>query len=495
MTKTHSMTKTQEPVPSLAIALYYLRKTASVSRDELGRPFGLESKTISEYESGHRTLSRARAEQLLDPLGFGPRAIDEVLADIEARRSVISTEGTIPLPPEELQRLAREQWELSRFVAADLARLRRLDRAQEDQALAGELFERLAGCTPDERRLFVTRVEKYRLWALSVRFGEESAKAASDSAVRAVEYAKHSLRIAKLAPVNLKFRALLEGQAWAFLANGRRVAGYLPKADVGFARSSFLWQQGEGGDPDGLLDATRRLDLEASLRIDQGHLHAALTLLDRALAEGAGGVIAGRRLVQKAVAFERCGRPEAALVALEEADRCRGAGFDRGLDYGIPFNRAVNLCHLGRYEEASGVVPIVRALAIELRNGLDLQRVNWLEARTLAGLGCFGEAIARLNLVKRAFATEGDAYETALVAMDLAALYLDQGKSRPARELATDVAKLLGAQQVPRDLFAVLILFIQALEQEQATAAAARDLIRSLERRQPIQTAPWAEVR
>jgi tetratricopeptide (TPR) repeat protein len=486
---------TKEPIPPLAIALYYLRKTASVSREDFGRPFGLSSKTISEFESGHRTLTRARAEQLIEPHGFGPRDLDEILSDIDARRDVISPEGTIPLPPEELQILAREQRELSGFMGSELARLRRRERARADHAKADELFEHLASRTPEERRLFVTRVEKYRLWALSIRFGEESAKAASDSAVRAIEYAMHSLRLARLAPVSPKFGLLLRGQAWAFLANARRISGKLRTADRGFARSSRLWKGGTEGDPDHLLDSARRLDLEALLRIQQDRLDEALGLLDRALAAGPGGVVAARRLLKKAVAFEQCGQPEAALAALNEAERCPGAGLDRWLNFGIPFNRAVNLCHLARYAEAAPLVPVVRALAIELRNGLDLVRVLWLEARTFAGLGRTEEAIASLIQVRRDFAAEGIAYDTALAALELAALLLDQGKARAARELAEDVAKFLGVQRVPRDLNASLILFVQALEQERATAKAARDLLGALECRRPIESTSWAEER
>ncbi len=137
----------------------------------------------------------------------------------------------------------------------------------------------------------------------------------------------------------------------------------------------------------------------------------------------------------------------------------------------------------------------VSALAIELGNGIDLVRVDWLEARALAGLGRIEEAILKLGGVKQEFTAQGDAYEIALASIDLAALYLDQGKPRIARELADDVAKLLDVQGVPRDLLAALILFVQALEQERASAAAARDLVRALERRHPPQAASLSEER
>ncbi|MEP7012510.1 MAG: helix-turn-helix domain-containing protein [Acidobacteriota bacterium] len=479
--------------PSLGIALYYLRKTASVSREDFGRPFGLSSKTISEYESGHRRLSPARAEQLIEPHGFGPRDLDEILSDIETRRGVISPEGTIPLPPEELQILAREQRELSAFMGSELGRLRRRARARADHITAGELFEHLATCTPEERRLFVTRAEKYRLWALSVRFGEESTKAAPDSASRAVEYAMLSLRIANLAPASPRFRVLLRGQAWAFLANARRVSGYLPRADKGFARSARLCQEGEGGDPDHLLDHSRRLDLEASLRLQQNRLEEALSLLDRALAAGAMGGAAGRLLLIKAFAFEQCGKPEAALKMLERVEGHLGTDTDKRLVWVLRLNQAVCFCHLNRFEEAANLVPVVRALAIELRNELDLVRVLWMEARTFAGLGRVEEAISSLSQVRRNLVAEGISFDAALAALELAALHLDQGNPHAARELAAEVEPLLRVQQVPRDLIASLFLFVQALEQETATAATARKLLRVFEHRGPIDSTSWAK--
>lgn len=490
------MPKTKRQLfPPLGVALHYLRTTGKISREELGRPFGLSSKTISDFESGHRTLGRDLAEKLLASIGIGPQALDEVLADIEARRAVSLPEGTIPLPAEELERLAREGREISRCSVSEVASLRRQARARADHARAGELFEQLAGATPPQRRLWVPCFEKFWLWALSVRFGEESAKAASDSAARAVEYAKLSLKIARLAPVAPKFRALLEAQALAFLANGRRVSGNLPRADLGFARSARLWREGEGGDPDRLLDPTRRLDLEASLRMDQGRLEEALALLDRALAEGPKGVVAGRRLIQKAMAMRRSGQPETALLMLNDAEQQGGVEHDCQLGAWIAGNRAVYLCDLGRYEEAAGIVPIVRAQAIELGKGIDLVRVEWLEARVFAGLGRIEEAIRKLRSVKQEFVAQGDPYDTALASIDLAALHLDQGKPLLARGLAADVAKLFDVQGVPRDLLAALILFVQALEQERATAAAARDLVRALERSQLLQATSHSEER
>src|SRR6185295_15892898 len=177
---------TRPPLPPLAVALAHLRSIASWSREELGHGHGLASKTIAEFEAGHRTLSRARAEQLVATLGFGPEMLDEVLADVERRRGEVSPEGSIPLPPAERRALARSQRDLSAYLAAELGRLRRLERAREERAAAGALFERLAGFTSIQRCRAVEGAEKYLSWALALRLAEESAKAAPDSAARAL---------------------------------------------------------------------------------------------------------------------------------------------------------------------------------------------------------------------------------------------------------------------------------------------------------------------
>ncbi|HXU44902.1 MAG TPA: hypothetical protein VN783_05215, partial [Thermoanaerobaculia bacterium] len=341
---------TRPPLPPLAVALAHLRSIASWSREELGHGHGLASKTIAEFEAGHRTLSRARAEQLVATLGFGPEMLDEVLADVERRRGEVSPEGSIPLPPAERRALARSQRDLSAYLAAELGRLRRLERAREERAAAGALFERLAGFTSIQRCRAVEGAEKYLSWALALRLAEESAKAAPDSAARALEYAELGLRVAERVAgaeclVPPAFGLLLRGQAWAFLANARRVAGNLPGADEGLARCDQLWEEGEGGDPDGLIDPSRRFDLKASLRKHQGRLDEALVALDQALATGLRGEAAGRVLLKKAFALEQCGQPETALATLSQAELYLDASAEPRLVCVLRFNQAVNLCH------------------------------------------------------------------------------------------------------------------------------------------------------
>ena len=78
----------------------------------------------------------------------------------------------------------------------------------------------------------------------------------------------------------------------------------LPAARQAFASADEHWEQGEGGDPAGLLDGTRRLDLKASLLKVDGQPEQALALLEEALQGMDTDPARGRLLLQKAVCKE-----------------------------------------------------------------------------------------------------------------------------------------------------------------------------------------------
>ncbi len=96
----------------------------------------------------------------------------------------------------------------------------------------------------------------------------------------------------------------------------------------------------------------------------------------------------------------------------------------------LRFNLAVNLCHLGRHAEAEKLLPDIRSLAVRLGNGLDLVRALWLEGRIAAGLGQRDQAVSALERVRADFMSRGMAYDVALATLELAVLFLEEGKGR-----------------------------------------------------------------
>jgi hypothetical protein len=79
---------------------------------------------------------------------------------------------------------------------------------------------------------------------------------------------------------------------------------------------------------------------------------------------------------------------------------------------------------------------------------------------------------------------EGNGFNTALVGMELAALYLDQGRAGAVKDLAVQLAAAFHLRGVHLEMVKALQLFQRAAAQEQVTAAlvqALRDYLRRAE--------------
>jgi tetratricopeptide (TPR) repeat protein len=347
---------------------------------------------------------------------------------------------------------------------------------------AVELWARLRPYPHAVRQRLVQEGREYQSFAFCEFLCAESARTAADSAQEAIELAELALLVARLVPGGPGLRARLEGYSGAHLGNAIRVGGDLPRAKQTFAPALRLWEAGAASDP-GILDPIRVLDLWASLLKADRRLEEALAVLDRALATGPTQEATGRLLLKKATTLEKLGRNADALAVLAEAaPLAEGAGRER-LRFGIRFGVVVNLCELGRYDEADRLLPEVRAMAVALDKKLDLLRVRWLEGRVAGGLGRIDEAAESLSSVKEEFADLGIAYDAALATLELAVLLLDHGRTTEVRELAEQSKRIFDAQGVAREALATLEVFREAAAREALTAAFVRRLLDELDGR------------
>lgn len=346
----------------------------------------------------------------------------------------------------------------------------------EDRIAAAGLWEALKKLSPGRRRLAVERERRFWNWALAERLSEESARAAAHRADKAVELARLARRVAELTPGSEDLRSGLLGWVWAFEANALRVQGDLPGAAEAFLRSDRLLAAGEFADP-GLLDATRPLDLKASLRRYQGRFGEALTLLEQALKSNGSNEAKGRILIKKANTLRHMGDSERALAELRQAERLLDEGAqDPRLVLVVQHSLAHSLWQLGRYVEAEARLPGVRKLAVEIGNELDLIRVLWVEGGVAAGLGRRGQALAALEEVRRYFNDKRIAYDAALATLEVAVLYLDEERTAEVKKLADEMFWIFKAQGVHKEAIAALLLFYEAAIKEEATSAQARRL-------------------
>lgn len=216
--------------------------------------------------------------------------------------------------------------------------------------------------------------------------------------------------------------------------------------------------------------------LKASLRRAQRRFEEAGQLLERAAVSATSRKFAAQVMVGRAKLFEERGMLEEAVALLEGVDETSGEE-DGRLFLCVKHNLADNLSKLGRYREAEALLPEARALSSRAGGELDRVRLMWTEGRVAAGLGAVGEGIAALARVRGEFASRGMAYDTALVSLELAACYAEQGRTAEIKSWARHMVPIFQSQEIHREALAALALFRRAAEKEEATAGFLRQLV------------------
>lgn len=478
----------QEKRSPEAITLLALRSARGWPIKRLAEKLGLaDERLLARYERGKKPLTRETLDRLAAELGFSSEEVEALLG---AHRFLL-----FPPPPEEPSPVALRPaqraridrtalafaWTLAEELRGELGRFERRGNAEAARREAREQWELLRAATRQERRDSVESHPDLRSWALSEHVCEESVRAAAHRADEALELADLALFIAGRVPGEKGWRSRLQGYAWAHVANARRVANDFDGADAAFAQAWSLWRAGAGSPAD-LLPEWRLLDLEASLRRAQQRFSEALELLDRArsLCEEQ-STAAGRILLKKEHILSQTGDFVGALAVLDEAaPLIERSGEPRYLTV-LRFNTVDNLLHLGRYAEAAKLLPEVRRLAVAQANELDLVRVLWLEAKILIGQGQEQKAAATLEQVQREFTAHELPYDAALSSLDLALLYLKEGRTAEVRGLAVGLAWIFTSKKIHREALVALALFCEAARREAVTVDLTRSVIARIE--------------
>jgi len=464
------------------IALRILGAALDLEKGEIADRLGISRGTLRRLEAGRGQLSRSRLEEIAAALGTAEEGVEAALAAAEILGPADSDDDLLPLSPVERRAVERavgaaaaglRKWLVGRFRAAKI---------RTERAAAEELFQHFRATPPDQRPILVDLDPEFQTWAFCERLCQESAKTAAADPRKALAWANLALRVGGRVAGTKGWRLRLQGYAWAFVGNARRAGNDFRSAEAAFSRVRKLFEPNAEHDP-GILDASRPLDLEASLRRDQRRFAEALSLLDRALVVAAeAGVPLGRLYLNKASTLEQMGNVEAALGTLRAALPWVEADGDPRQRLAIGLNLTVYLLHLGRVTEAAELLPEVRSRAIDLGGELDLLRVLWLAGRLRVAEGDPDAALPALDQARRGFAERGLACDAALVGLEEAALDLDGGRFTEVRARIRDLLPAFEAQGITREGLAAIHLFVQAVEREAATGRMARELAATLPR-------------
>jgi tetratricopeptide (TPR) repeat protein len=273
----------------------------------------------------------------------------------------------------------------------------------------------------------------------------------------------------------------LQARAWSERGNARRVADDLAGAEADLARALERARLGSGN----LHLLARLLDLTASLRIDQRRFDDAFQLLDWVYAihlELGERHEAGRALISKSSAA-------AYALDLQEAVRLLGQGLalidpdrDPHLVLAVAHNLSYHLMDEGRLEEARRLLDESRVLCAAYGGRIDQLKLRWLDGRIAVRLDDLAGADRAFREVRVGFEELGLPYDIALVSLELAEVWLEQGRTEEIRLLLDDTLATFQARGICREALAALLMLRETAERQSITTALLRQVAAELQR-------------
>jgi len=354
-----------------------------------------------------------------------------------------------------------------------------------EQAAAVELEESLLAMPPGERAEAVRTGNRYRTLGLIHHLMDHARdEGVSDPAQArclaelAVEAAESIDERSYPTPMVAEARAL----AWAVLGNALRRISDLYGSERAFhsARSHL-----EAASIHPVIHADVET-LLASLRIDQTRYSEAIEILDRTACSYelfAEPQSEARALIKMSLAEGENGNPARSVVLLEKAESLLDPEEDQELLLVARQGRVARLNEAGRAQEAAELLeeltPEFKAAISDFRR---VQRLHWVGAKIAHSLGDVDRAEAGLMEVRQQFEEREEAYDFAIVTLDLAILYAEQGRTSEVRSLAKEMLPIFTSRRIHQHALAALVLFQRAAEAEKATVAYVRDLALFLHR-------------
>jgi tetratricopeptide (TPR) repeat protein len=287
-------------------------------------------------------------------------------------------------------------------------------------------------------------------------------------------------------------KADLQARAWAELGNARRVSDNLPAAEGALARALRHSSAGTG-DP---LLLARLMDLTASLYIDQRRFEDAHRLLDwvHTIYRQMGDLhAAGRALISQGISAGYALEPERALQCLLEGMRQIDPGRDPKLVMAAVHNLLWCLVDCGQIAEARALLGYARDLYAAQGEPMDELKARWLKGRIAAALGDDEGAERAFRRIREELQNVELPYDAALVSLDLAAVWLRQGRTVEIKRLVNELIAIFQAHRIRREALGALLVLKEALQQDRATAALIRTVTAELFRLERFPTLKTAD--
>jgi len=259
-----------------------------------------------------------------------------------------------------------------------------------------------------------------------------------------------------------------QARAWAEIGNAYRVNEQFDFAEAALGHAQSLFDEGTGD----ILLLARLADIEASLRIDQRWLDEAIDLLAAVydLYCQAGDLhLANRALIKRGITTHYAGDPQEAISLLRQGLK----RIDSTRDPQLAATGRQSLIHAladrGEFQEAGRLLLSGGLRQAFAEDPLNLLKLRWMEGKVLSGLGKLGRAERTFEQVREEFFLREREYDAALVGLELAAVWLRQGKTDEVRELTEETYETLRDLGVHQEAFRAVLFLREACRRQAVT--------------------------
>ncbi|HEY7215821.1 MAG TPA: tetratricopeptide repeat protein [Thermoanaerobaculia bacterium] len=333
------------------------------------------------------------------------------------------------------------------------------------RSVGHKLFEELMQLPAARRHLLLSNSQRFRNRMLCERLIEAGHEAGLSEPAQAIEISNLATVVAdRLTPEDCGGGEALNGlraRAWAQLGNSYRVNAQLAGAERALCVAQSLLEEA----PVALPDRARVYSLLASFRVDQRKFAEALQLLDRAAViykKLGQWSLLGRTLLQKAVVCAEANDVESQMRLLRQALDLIDPQADPRVFLIARHNLIDALNMSGRSREAFALLFHTRPLYLKAGDRMSLLRLRWLEGQVALGLQRIEQAEVAFREVREGFRELGQGFDAALASLDLASVYVQQGRTADLRLLAEETLAVFQAHDSEQEMLAALLVLRDA---------------------------------
>lgn len=367
-----------------------------------------------------------------------------------------------------------------------LARVSEVDSALTwERTRAPELLRELDSHPQPRRQTIVRNSRRFWLWGFAEILLARVGEVVLDDPMRALELAELAYDVTQRLTDETYGSALvadIRAKACKAVGNTRRAMSDLRGAEEALTEAQELLLAGTG-DP---LEKAQLDHYWGTLRNAQRRIPEAIAHFDRAL--GAYRRLGdkheeARALVGKALSVSK-NDPHEAIRLQRLALPLIDAEREPRLLLAAKHNLATDLISAGYAAEAQQRLEDLRGEYSRLGERVVTLRLRWLEAQVANELGEYERAELAYRDVIAGFEANEIPYESAIATLELATVYVAQGRTAEIRKIALELVPIFKALEIQPETTAALMLFRQAAEAETATLALIQHIAGFLKRAQ-----------